>query len=241
MDRYIQNPADFNLADLQNVDWDVIELKPTVDTQALMDWYRTMSSTLSEAKWIACDEYEEKYFNPEMKRRWWAANPNKYSSRAPFWWYMNWPIERYDPLPFAFLANKEIFPEAYLDSYDDQTNPLLSKYNFGAFAELYKQYGEYLSAVRTIVLPEGAGLGLHVDMPYPNVIIRLHIQLDINENCEWQFGHAADRRYVMEPGKMYLVNTAVPHSVSNFGGVDWVMIYGTPDRQDINNLLQLKG
>lgn len=239
MDRYLKHPSNIKLADLKNVDWDVIELRPTVDHKKLMEWYNTMSVELDQAKWIACNEYEEKYFNPELKRRWWAANPNKYSNRAPFWWYMNWPVERYDPLPFAFLANREIFPEAYTDSYKDQLNPLLSRYNFGAFADLYQAYGKYLCAIRTIVLPEGAGLGLHVDMPYPDVIIRLHVQLDINKNCEWQFGHAADRKYVMEAGKMYLVNTAVPHSVANFGGPDWVTIYGTPNEEDIDEILEL--
>lgn len=239
MDRYITDPELYCLSDLQNVDWDVIELRSKVNSPGLMEWYSNMSTTLEQAKWIACDEYEEKYFNPAMKRRWWAANPNKYKDKAPFWWYMNWPIERYDPLPFAFLANRDLFPEAYSDTYSDQDNPLLSKYNVGEFAELYELYGKYLKAIRTIVLPEHSGLMLHVDMPYPNVIIRLHIQLDINENCEWQFGHVAERKYVMKPGKMYLVNTAVPHSVSNFGGKDWVMIYGTPHSQDINEILRL--
>lgn len=240
MDRYIKCPTNLKYNDLLNVDWDVIELQPTANHEGLLEWYNSMSIELESAKWIGTPEFEEKYHSKEFKKRWWAANPIKYKDEPPFWWMMNWPIERYDPLPHSFLADKNLFPETDPNVYSDDLNPLLTRFKFGEFKNLYDQYGKYLNAARTTVFPKNSGVGLHIDMPYPNVIIRMHIQVNPNPKCEWQFGHTADRRYVMEPGKMYLVNTAVFHSVANFGDSDWVMIYGTPNRQDIDELLELK-
>ena len=49
------------------------------------------------------------------------------------------------------------------------------------------------------------------------------------------------REYVLETGKMYLVNTSVEHAVVNFGERDWVILHFTPDDYQIDDLLGLTG
>jgi len=239
MERYITDLKNLDYDKLCNTEWDLIELGFTVDHISLMQWYETIKETMQSSKFNV-DEEDEKYLEQSMLRRWKAANSAFYKNRPSHWWFLNWSIERYDPLPFSFLANRQIYPEVLDSNHSDQTNSILSRYRFGAFEELYKRLDRYLLNMRIQVIPEGAGLHLHVDMPYPDVIPRMHMNLNIHENCVWYFGHSAERQYVMEPGKVYLANTAVFHSVINHGGPDWVILYGTPNREDLESLIKIK-
>lgn len=239
MQRYITDSSNLTLQDIQNTDWDIIQLPFNVDHLGLLDWYRQIKNDLSSAKFVVCKEYE-KYYDSDMLRRWQAADPSFDNGNPTHWWLLNWSRERYDPLPFSFIANKELYPEVGDPSFSDQFNPILSKYNFGAFEKLYNKAAKYLLNMRLTVIPEGSGLHLHVDMPYPNVIVRMHMNLQIHDKCVWYFGHSAEREYILQPGKVYLVNTAVFHSVINHEGDDWVILYGTPKKEDLDSLFKFR-
>ena len=239
MQRYITDPNNLTINDIHNTDWDIIELPFTVDHMGLLSWYHEIKDTLPDAKFVVSKEYE-KYYDPKMVHRWQAADPSFDNGNPTHWWFLNWSKERYDPLPFSFIGNRELYPEIDDPNFSDQTNPILSKYKFGAFENLYNKAAKYLLNMRITVIPEGSGLHLHVDMPYPNVIARMHMNLQIHENCVWYFGHTAEREYRLTPGKVYLVNTAVFHSVINHEGDDWVILYGTPNREDLESLFKFR-
>jgi Aspartyl/Asparaginyl beta-hydroxylase len=239
MQRYITDIENLKTSDLQNIDWDIIELPFSVDHTGLLEWYQQVKLNLQSAKFVVSKEYE-KYYDSNMVRRWQAADPSFDSGNPTYWWLLNWSKERYDPLPFSFIANKELYPEIGDPNFSDQSNPILSKYKFGAFEKLYNKAAQYLLNMRVTVIPEGSGLHLHVDVPYPNVIARMHMNLQIHENCVWYFGHTAEREYILQPGKVYLVNTAVFHSVINHEGDDWVILYGTPKKEDLESLFKFK-
>lgn len=239
MERYITDASNLTYIDLHNLDWDIIELPITVDYKGLLNWYRSVEDLYPESKFAASKEYE-RYFDPKSLNRWKAADPTFDDGKPSYWWMLNWNRERDDPLPFSHLADLDQFPEVNDPSFSDKTNPILSKYRFGAFEELYQKASKYLLNMRLLVMPENTGLHVHVDAPFPSVIIRMHMNLNIHENCVWYFGHSAEREYRMSPGKVYLVNTAVFHSVINHGGDDWILVYGTPKREDLETLFKLK-
>ena len=110
MQRYITDISNLTLQDIQNTDWDIIQLPFNVDYLGLLDWYRHIKNDLSSAKFVISKEYE-KYYDSNMLRRWQAADPSFDSGNPTYWWLLNWSKERYDPLPFSFIANKELYPE----------------------------------------------------------------------------------------------------------------------------------
>jgi len=59
--------------------------------------------------------------------------------------------------------------------------------------------------------PPGTKIRTHTDT---DTWFKIHIPLVSTTNSYFIF---ADQKFAMEPGKMYLVNTAVPHSTSNDG------------------------
>jgi hypothetical protein len=59
--------------------------------------------------------------------------------------------------------------------------------------------------------PPGTKIRTHTDS---NNWFKIHIPLTTTDNSYFIF---ADQQFAMKPGKMYLVNTAVPHSTSNDG------------------------
>lgn len=241
MTRHITNPQDYTLEKLSNLDWDIIELPLTFDIAELQSWTNSVMQNYNDSKFIINDEYAEKFNidREDYKRRWYCQNPHIDKGNSCYYWMLNWPIEKNGPLPFQFLANPELFPEVYADDFNVNKAPFLSKYMFDGFNTLYNKIGKYMCWSRLFVAPEGAGLRIHIDQDWP-IVIRLHVNINTDQDDIWYFGWHGERQYHMEPGKVYLTNTAVPHSVINHHGDDWVLVYGTPKSSDINELLQLK-
>jgi hypothetical protein len=241
MSRYITNPQDYNLESLSNLDWDIIELPLSFSVPKLQSWAKSIMENHKESNFLINEEYENLYNidNIEYKRRWYCQNPHIDKGVPCHYWMLNWPIEKEGPLPFQFLANPNLFPEVYAKDFSADTAPFLSKYITDDFMELHNKIGKYMKWSRLFVIPEFSGLRTHIDQDWP-VISRLHININTDKDDIWYFGWHAERKYHMSPGKAYLVNTAVPHSVINYGGADWVLVYGTPREDDLNELLKLK-
>lgn len=79
------------------------------------------------------------------------------------------------------------------------------------FAEWLLEKFPYARQMSIAAHPPGTKIRTHVDT---DTWFKIHIPLITTENSYFVF---ADQQFVMKPGKMYLVNTSVPHSTSNEG------------------------
>lgn len=243
MERFIKDPLKYTAQDLMNTDWDIIELDVSVDREGLLDWYNELNTTFSDSKFVMSPEYYEKYFDNRYIRRWSIGDysvPNS-EGEYSFNWTLQWIKERYDPLPFAHLANRELYPEINDPNFNDSTNPFLEKFIFGSFAGLYNNIGKYFQKARVLTIPKGSKVILHHDIRPGGLLFKLHIQLEMNDQCSWFFDYDMSREYVMEVGKAYLVNTSIVHGVVNSGDTNWSMIHCSPNLDYIDEILKLKG
>ena len=238
MEKYIKHPKNYTIDQLQNHEWDIIELDCTIDHSKMYNWYCSVVENIPEARFEVTDKFEKKYFDPTLLKRWYAVSPAKQKDQSAHWWGLQWIKERYDPLPFVHLANREIFPEINDESFDEYTNPVLSRYRFGEFENLYQNHPDWFKISRLLVLPKDSGLGVHTDVIFPTVLIRMHIEISINDQSTWFFGNHCERQYILESGKVYLINTGVPHAAINYGDTDWVMIHCTPSPETISEILK---
>jgi len=79
------------------------------------------------------------------------------------------------------------------------------------FAEWLLEQFPYARQMSIAAHPPGTMIRTHVDT---DTWFKIHIPLTSTDNSYFVF---ADEKFTMKPGKMYLVNTAVPHSTSNEG------------------------
>ena len=243
MDRFIKNPYDYNATDLMNTDWDVIELDFSFDQPGLLEWYNKLNTDFSSSKFVMSPEYYKKYFNNDYLRRWSVADysmPND-EQEYSFNWTLQWIKERYDPLPFAHLANRDLYPEINDSNFSDEENPFLEKYNFGSFQKLKDRIGKDVQQVRVLTVPKVSKVILHHDINPGGLLFKLHLQIETNDQCSWFFGYDAGREYVMETGKAYIVNTSIVHGVVNSGNTNWSMIHCSPKLEYFNEIIKLRG
>lgn len=79
------------------------------------------------------------------------------------------------------------------------------------FAEKIKEAFPYSRQHSIAVHPPGTVINLHIDTPK---WIKVHIPITGNNQSYFTF---KDAQYVFEPGKAYLVNTALMHGTNNLG------------------------
>lgn len=79
------------------------------------------------------------------------------------------------------------------------------------FANKLKTLFPYIRQLVIAAHPPGIGVSQHTDSPE---YIKIHIPITSNPKSYFIFG---DESFVFELGKMYLVNTSMPHSTSNIG------------------------
>lgn len=79
------------------------------------------------------------------------------------------------------------------------------------FAEWLLQQFPYARQMSIAAHPPGTKIRTHIDT---DSWLKIHIPLTTTNQSYFIFD---DQKFVMQPGKMYLVNTAVPHSTSNDG------------------------
>lgn len=243
MTRLIKDPYNYSASDLMNNDWDVIELDISFDQKGLLEWYNILNTEFSTSKFIMSPEYYKKYFNNNYIRRWSVADysvPNE-NQEYSFNWTLQWIKERYDPLPFSHLANRDLYPEIDDPKFSDEENPFLEKFKFGSFQALYENMGKYFQKARVLTIPKGSKVILHHDIEPGRLLFKMHFQLETNDQCSWFFGYDAGREYIMQSGKVYLVNTSNVHGVINSGVTNWSMIHCSPKLEYIDEILNLKG
>lgn len=243
MEKFIKDINSYNVNDIMNDQWDIIDLNLTFDVKVMKEWYNIMNKEFSSSKFIMCPSYYEKYFQPNFVRRYSVADysiPNK-DMEYTFNWTLNWPVERYDPLPFPHLANRELYPEIINRDFDERNAPFLSKFQFGGFKIICDKMKKYMQKTRLLTLPSGSRVVLHHDIDPGELLFKLHFQIETNHESSWFFGYDASREYVLEEGKVYLVNTSSVHGAINTGNSPWTMIHTSPDMIHIDEILKLKG
>lgn len=240
MSRFWKHPKGLTWADLQNKDWDVIELDITVDAEALQQWDKEVTSANQHCIWsldredLVDEEFKDKF----------RAQRTRILVGLPQQWTLQWTHERDGVLPFALAACRKQYPEVYEPDFKGRWNKNLSKYFYGAWEKYYNYLGaDCFTVARLVHFPKAAGLSTHVDTgPDQEYLIRMHTLIDIGPNHWFNFGDDLDdksRWYKMETGKVYLLNTSIPHAAVNWEEKDWIMLHNNPDESAVNRLLNM--
>lgn len=240
MSRFWKHPRGLTWQDLQNNDWDVIELDITVDAEPLYKWYKEVEANNQDSIWSFDKlEYVDERFIDKVK-----AQRTKILVGLPQQWTLQWSYERDGVLPFQYIADQKQFPEVYEPGFNENWNKNLSKYFYGAWKKYYEHLGEDCFRVSRLVhFPKSCGLSTHVDTgSNQEYLIRMHTLIDIGQNHWLNWGDDLDdksRWYKMETGKTYLLNTGIPHAAINWDENPWVMLHNNPNQAAVNKLLSM--
>jgi len=105
------------------------------------------------------------------------------------------------------------------------------------FARKLKEQFPYIRQLGISAHPPGVRIGRHIDSPE---YIKIHIPITSDPESYFIFD---DERFVFELGKMYLVNTTLPHSTHNLGKTTRIhMLFKVPQERyteilDMDNIL----
>lgn len=237
MSRFWRHPKNLKWTDLQNNDWDMIELDITVNATALQEWDKEVTTKNIDCIW-SLDKIE--LVDDSLKDSFIAQRTNILCG-LPKQWTLQWSYQREGTLPFKGMACRKQFPEVYEPGFDKQWNQNLSKYFFGAWKKYYEYLGEdCFNVARLVHFPKASGLSTHVDITEPSFLIRMHTLINIGSEYWLNFGKDLDdksRWYKMETGKVYLLNTGIPHAAINWSENDWIMLHNNPNETSVNQLL----
>lgn len=238
MERFMKNPKGLTTKLLENYDWDYIELPVTVNTEKLMGWYEeVVANNMHSAFIFSADKmtpYVKQRYQPLVS--WWLGE-NTWGAAEQ--WTLQWPVQHDGVIPSAYLANEEQFPEA-MDPDIEKNSVNLDKYFYGAYKEMYDTFPEgTFNVTRLLRFGKDTGLKKHTDVEPPDFLIRMHVQLQSSSGSHWFFGEDLEREYFMEPGKVYLYNTAIPHAAVNRDDDYWVMIHNNPGNSAVDHLLSI--
>ncbi len=225
------NPKDITEEFINGNDWDYIILNKTINFKGMNRWWNEVSTRLSYLKFNLTEQIdlikdptekdgEEGYITNARQDRF---HPNKQADHRLISTYtLDWPIQRDIPLPPLWAANVKKFPELskWLDDssniildYDHLTDFVIQEqYLFGEFLNLYNDWGKkFLHNLRIQVHEPTMFLPVHVD----GMKTRLHIPLT-NDNSSFFWGEYWNREYKLKAGHIYLINSHIPHSTTNF-------------------------
>lgn len=257
--RFLKHPMNLTVADLENYDWDLIELPITLDTDAAMEWFNSVKQNYADCAYcpgrdkdiIGNDANRDQVFNYIVNHAIWG--------NTALQWMMQWSYDRSGVLPSISNGNIMLYPEL-ADPTFNVSNTNLLKYMFGAYETYHQLLGnECFQSAKLLEFQSGDGLQPHVDVDVAKEgkwKFRLSFQLATNSDAWWRFSDdisphlsklnslpsttSHSREYKLESGKVYLVNTAVTHAVKNDGESVWVMIQSDPNDSVLNGLLQMK-
>jgi len=198
-----------------STDWDMLEFDLGIDVDQLVKWYNDVTDELADLKFnLSMSELITSNHKP--------SDDVRIVSQGIHSWGMSWPVEQDLPIPPKFAARPDLYPEAQDPEFEKKLR-IMEKYKFGYFNKLLDQLGEDTFAWARITLHNaGASIDTHTDGPHT---IRLHIPIITNEQAFFVWGQ---KQYIFKPGKMYLINTSIPHSTNNKGSSDRAHIISHP-------------
>jgi hypothetical protein len=246
MARFIKDPTGLTFGDLQNNDWDLIELNITVDIAAAMEWVNEVQIKNQDCIWAwsdadpYVDEEKLEYF---IKTR--EDQLIRTQTEQPEQWMLQWSYQRAGVLPFKGVASKKLYPEVCQPDFDSKWNQPLEKFMFGFWKRYYDLLGpDVFEVARLVRFPKGCGLRTHKDtgagQPF---LIRMHTVPSIGP--DHFFNYDSDltditRQYKLEAGKTYLLNTGILHAAWNNDDQDWWMLHNNPTPEAITKLLNTR-
>lgn len=155
-----------------------------------------------------------------------------------------WPTQRDIPLPPPWAANINVFPElnefvgidnTIKKDIDPHGFVMLDQYMFGEFKNIWEDWGkDFLVNTRITMHEPEMVVPLHTD----GYLTRIHIPMTI-DNSLFYWGECWDRGYHWEPGNIYLINSHITHSTTNFGPYIRANILASVDDDKILDLLKL--
>lgn len=235
MSRFI---ADYNHqtideAFLSSTDWDVIQLKFTVNQQLLVEWYNFVTSLYPnlEFSFINNNTVKEQYFTT-------GESTYGYSNRIygkVTSWAIDWLTESDLPIPPPFAAKEEVFPEILSNTEYN----LQKKYNIGYFNKLVNELGRDTFRFSRITKHDtNSGILGHVDGGTKT--LRLHIPIVSSTKSVFSWGDNLERRYSFVPGNVYIINASVYHATENTGPTR-AHIISDPPTEKLLDLLSITG
>lgn len=236
MTRYITDVTSLQAKDLNNYDWDIIELDINIDHSSMLDWYNTILENYENAQFnVSKTELMKEELRDKM-----TEFAEQHLWGTPKQWTLQWSVLRDDAIPFRYVADPTQFPEILQDDFDEKFNTLLPQYYFGGFKDLIDTFGEGAWEVsRLVQMDKNTGLKPHTDIKPPEFLPRMHYQIKYNSNAYWWFGENMERKYTLEQGKLYIMNTAVLHAAKNEDDEPWVMLHSNPTNSAIDKLFRL--
>jgi hypothetical protein len=215
--RYIKDYDSLTREFIESPDWDVIELKFTIDKKLAEEYIEYLETELSHL----CFSFEsEEYLKLEIYESFKSKGQvGNYLGNVTAW-TISWPVNRDIPCPSKRQANLEKYPE--LKKYDLDLS-VADFYYDCIIQDIYKQ-GLLSKLEETITIRSmrqlmvakhfpGLRVLTHIDGPAK----KIHIPLRTTEDAFFTFGENGERKYNLEVGKAYLVNTDISHGTENLG------------------------
>lgn len=217
-----------------NLDWDIVELDFTIDKISLNKYYDKLKTDLHRFN-FSFDSKE--YLRPEIYDTYKThKRVGNYSGNIQGW-SISWPVNRDIPCPSKSQANLNMYPELKDLSEQDFYNSLPQEhYKFGILTSLIDNLS--LSALRQMLMalhPSGLVVNTHTD----SEVKKMHIPFYTNKDAVFTFGKNRERKYHMELGKAYIINTLVPHGTENTGSSERVHLLSRVDNEFMQSLLNI--
>lgn len=241
MDRVINDPTGLTYKDLENYDWDLVKTNITVDPQAFLNWANEALEKNSDAGF----SLEYTHLMSEKSRNIVSTYEDQFRG-FPRQWTMQWPVERKGPIPNPWLCDPVQFPEIAQEGFTTSISTDLESYNFGYYTKIKSMLNKSETEkdccliTRLVVFNPTEGFFPHYDVE-KGFMVRLHVQAQVDNDCVWNFGEDQSRPHrIMEPGGVYLINTAVKHSTWNLGKQPWIFIHSDPSNEAITRICNTK-
>lgn len=239
--RYIKGYSSLTRDFIESSNWDIIELNFTINQSLAEDYIEQLESKLGHL----CFSFESKeYIKSEIYKSFKThGRVGNYVGNVAAW-TISWPENRDIPCPSKRQANLDKYPElrkydldlSVADFYYDCITQDI--YKFG----LLKKLEELLTirATRQLMVAKhypGLCVMTHIDGPAK----KIHIPLRTNPDAYFTFGDNGERKYNLEVGKAYLVNTNISHGTENLGDTARSHLLCRVDSDFLEDFIKING
>lgn len=251
MSRFLKHPNGLVQKDLENYDWDLIELPVILDIAEWQAWYNTIKSNLNDYSFSL--KNDRNLIGTDLSRDLVYENILRSVWGDPKQWMLQWGIQREGVIPPSVGANPDVFLEMK-DNFDP-SKVNLTQYMFGAYKKFHDTFdNDSFRICKLLEYDPGEGLKPHVDVVegfMPRILIHIKnsdasvyfsdgppsLLTDEYYSTETNF---SKREYKLEEGKVYLLNTAVTHYIKNDTAQTTALIQMDPSDSILDRLLSTK-
>lgn len=236
-----EQTQDFTLEKMYYADdWDIIELGIKFNPSKMIEWYNQLYKDFGHLEFDF--QRDTHLLDIEDSR---LAVQNNFcgtgmegstEARSPIYGFtLGWPVDRDLPMPPHNQANKDIFPETSMPNFMDEAK-WLDKFKFGYINDFLNALeGIEINAPTLTIHEPNAEIKSHID----SKLKKIHIVIKTNSDNWFTFGENHARKYLMEPGRCYIINTHIHHGTLNKGNTPRAHILGRIDDSQILELLKI--